>query len=434
MTLNKLIQNRYWIILGILFAFDDIAFFANFGGPYLASPAWIAIIPLIKRLKPIQLPKSTFLKLGFVLLVITCVSLFHYSHISLTGVDQSILLKIIKNLLELLVYLVFVFLGFQLAFKSDGRKSILLIGGALYATSAIGFLLEKYSTYDAFEQLFHATTNVQQRVRGFRFEASSLGSSFLIASALILICLNGRKFLIAFLILVSAPLILVESRGYVLAVTIVIILCTFRLIIFINLRSEQFRSQRSWLEVGALLVMIFGLPLVVQANFWSKYSADVSDTTRSMWAIMIYFVLLHFPFGMGFGNSVVLLPKLISDEIVPYMQRNFVDGNYSEIAAILASKSDSGMYPKTLPGYIILVSGWLGAIVFLFIYIRMVRQCMMISPREGFPIYIGFFLLIAVSCTYFGSSFSWDQAFLFGAVYGLIRNGSSKSREIRNAE
>ena len=433
MTLDRIRRDKYWIFLGILFAFDDIAFLANYGGPYLASPAWIAIIPLLIKIKPIQLSTSTLFKLVFVLFVITCISLFQYSQISVTGVDQSILLKIIKNLLESLVYVVFIFLGFKLALRPDGKDSILLTGGAFYVASLVGFLLEKYSFFFPFEQLFHATTNIQQRVRGFRFEASSLGSSFLIAAALILVCLNGRKFVSAFLILISLPLILVESRGYVLAVIIVIVLAFFRIFAFIILKPKEFRRQRSLIEVGALFVMIFCLPLVVQMNFWNSYSADVSDTTRSMWSIMGLFMLFHFPFGMGFGNSVVLLPKLISDEIVPFMQRNFVDGNYSEIAVMLASKSESGMYPKTLPGYVILISGWFGFVVFLFLYTRAVSQCIAISPREGFPIYVGFFLLIAVSSTYFGSSFSWDQAFLFGAVYGLIKVSSNRLGEIHNA-
>ena len=434
MIIHRLFKNKYWIILGTLFAFDDITFFANYGGPYLASPSWIVIILLLNRFKTMQISRSYAFKISFILLIVTCISLFQYSQISLSEVDQSILLKIIKNIFELMVYLIFVFLGFQVALKPGAREAILSTGVAFYATNVIGFLLEKYFLYFSYESFFHSTSNIQQRARGFRFEASSFGSAFLIASALILISLNGRKFFTFFFVLMFLPLLIVQSRGYVLSVLIVTLIAICRKTINFQNRSTQIGRQQSIFEVGMLLVMIFGLPFIVQVNVWNNFSASVSDTTRSMWSIMVFFVLLNFPLGMGFGNSVVLLPNLISDQIVPYMQKNFINGDYSEIAFILASKSDSGMYPKTLPGYIILVSGWVGAIIYLFLYIRIVKQCKAITPREGFPIYVGFFLLITVSSTYFGSSFSWDQAFLFGAVYGLIKKNESKLKEIQNAK
>lgn len=433
MRLDFLLRNILWILLGLLFAFDDIAFLERIGGPYLASPAWILIIPILIKTRPHLFSADMPIKLILITFVMTVISLYQYSQISLVGLEQSILLKIIKNILEFIVYIVFIFIGFQLAIKLEGKQSILLVGGAFYMANFTGYLLEKFSSSLSFENFFHATTNIQQRARGFRFEASSFGSSFLIATSLIIICLSGRKFFQAVLTLLTLPLLIVESRGYILTLFIVIAVLLSRLLFGLIRKSNKSRIGSSWFEVSTLLVMLFCLPIAVQSNLWRAYSADVSDTTRSMWSLVSLFVLFNFPFGMGFGNSVALLPKLISNEVVPFMQSNFIDGNYSEISNMLASQSDSGMYPKTLPGYIILVSGLFGFTLFLFIFKKIVSHCKTLSSSEGFPIYVGFFLLITVSSTYFGSSFSWDQAFLFGAVYGFIKVATMQ-RDISNAE
>jgi hypothetical protein len=399
--------------LGTLLAFDDVKLLALVGGQYASSPGYFLLIPALAYLFSRNPAKSGYVKrIGLTSIITLALSFYVFLFGPNEAFGQSVISKIFKNYTQVAAFLGFVVLGLKIAKDESCKKITLSIGLGMSLFTIVGIIAD-LSGFDFFDSL-HYATNYQQRLRGFRFEASSLASAVLMCLCFLIIY-SHRKYVSIFALLILLLMInTIPSLGFYFVAIAVTVVFLVRI---------MFRRPGPWFEGMFVLFLYIGLVLVTETRLWSFRDLTISDTTRVFWLLLPLFSMIQFPFGIGFGNHLWVVPELANERVIPWMQQNLSFGNYSEIYGFLNQISDTSLYPKNLPSTAILHLGIFGLVLFLFL-VRLVFRNALFKLSEGnHGFYLSSLIVSFTSVSFFGALNSWDIAILLGILFSIkIRN------------
>ena len=98
------------------------------------------------------------------------------------------------------------------------------------------------------------------------------------------------------------------------------------------------------------------------------------------------------------------------------MTNSLSSGGFNEISALIYGSTDKGFAPKTLPSLLVMYFGVIGVVI-IFFYLRKLSTFAINAFRNGnVGHYISVMCLLITTCSYYGSTFAWDQALLFGFI------------------
>lgn len=405
-----------------LLAFNDIAPLRAIGGGLLASPGWMPLViatVLVFRDAKTPLTK-TILKPLLLLLSLGClVSVATLPFLPEELLGESPATKAIKLLVTMVIWCT-IFLGAGLLMRT---VRLWLLTGLLTAVAimTVSAILGQLGL-SMFEDLgfFHGTQNGQMRLRGTRFEASSLGAGLICCLSALALVLRGRMALVIMAVGFLSIQFLSRSRGT--WVTVVIVLIVIGILYVVGRRVTRNNSWAErvlpWMTVVITLSLSFGLSFLVTSDIWvdlglADGSGMTSETTRSVWAATTAISLLSFPLGMGFAGYLNWLPGVLSQATVQNTS-SFHTAGFSELLAIINSADDALLSPKTLPGLLIVFFGWAGAAAAVALAFLAVRGGLNLSRSGLLAAPAAAFAVLLVSFTFASSVFSWDQALILG--------------------
>jgi hypothetical protein len=405
-----------------LLAFNDIAPLRAIGGGLLASPGWVPLViatALVFNDAKTPLTKTILKSLLLVLSLGCLVSVATLPFLPEQLLGESPTTKAIKLLITMAAWCT-IFLGAGLLLRTVRTW---LLAGLLTAVAimAVSAFLGQLG-FGVFENLgfFHGTQNGQMRLRGTRFEASSLGAGLICSLSAFAMVLRGRRALVMMAAGFLAVQFLSRSRGT--WVTVVLVLVAIGILYVVGKRITRTKSWAArvlpWASVVTTLSLSFGLSFLVTSDMWvdlglADGSGMRSETTRSVWAATTAMSLLNFPLGMGFAGYLNWLPEILS-QATTQNSGSFYTADFSELLAIINSSDDTLLSPKTLPGLLIIFFGWVGAAASVALSFLAVRGGLNLS-RSGFlAAPAAAFAVLLVSFTFASSVFSWDQALILG--------------------
>ncbi|MEJ8278271.1 hypothetical protein [Pseudonocardia spirodelae] len=298
-------------------------------------------------------------------------------------------------------------------------RTLAAVGILAFAILVLGGVLQAYSYVDLQAvSLLHATPDYAQRIRGTRFEPSSLGAGMLVAFGIFALQVRSKSVLMGCVLVVWLAVLVTQSRGTLITmyavstITAAILLC------------KELRMSRAFFRSTAIgativtLVLSFGLAYVVTSPFWAGFSAETSDATRSIWAAVGWKSVLQYPLGQGYVGGFEILPIMLADEIRE-LGSAFRLRDLEESAILASGNNDNALVPKTLPA---ILSTWFGvagvaAVVAMVFSVSRVTANLFTREFRGAALSSIIFLLI--SSSYFTSPFSWEQPLILGALLAL---------------
>lgn len=422
-----------------LFAFDDVAPLKSVGGALLASPSVVPIAAahLIytfgsKGRRGLRGVWGAFALWGYGCIVTAATLTFLPSVL----LGESATEKAIRVAVSIFLYAYILGAGFQLF--QPFRQWILvgcavalaiLLASALLGGFGIGFLDTS--------NVFHSVANVQQRVRGTRLEASSLGAAILVCTAILAMGLSRNQGIAVLAVGSVLAGILVNSRGTVITIAITLVV-----IVLVIISRSAFRRRvrlRLVFSVSALvgvLYLSFGLDQLLTSDLWLTYgsfnshSGSTSEATRSIWANTALQSTLSYPSGTGYVGYLAWMPELLS-HATDNAGKYYSLSSLSEALGLVGATSDDQLVPKTLPAIAAIFLGIPGLLGVIFLYFRTLNASWVgfRSGQIGLP--AAAMILILVSATYFASISSWEHAFGFGALLSFATASRRRTSETR---
>ncbi len=408
------------------FAFDDVAPLRGIGGGLLASPGWLFLAVAVIAVgsdRP-ALGRWPIWASGIVLygLAISLISAMALPD-ALLGV--STVGKLLRLGLTVAIWCAVPLAGYilmQVAPKAvfvgiAAGFSILLLS---LIAAKLGLLVVENSNY------LHSIPNIQQRVRGSRFEPSSLGGGYIVLGTFACIVIRGRLGIAAVVAILVVGQYLTASRGT--AVVIGTVLLASIVALCLN------RSAWSWLRVrstavatavvAVTLALSFGLTAVLQSSIWkavapsvSVGSAGTSDATRALWSSTALRALWENPFGYGFVAYLESVQRLMRDSLDANFQ-SFRQVELTEVFYLINTTSDFALAPKTLPALGAIHLGIVGLVAVGALYVVSLRASIHIAENTYYTASLCTLSVILVSSTFLSSLFLWEQPFILGAIAG----------------
>lgn len=413
------------VIIGVaLFAFDDFSTLRKIGGGFLASPSWVPLLvatAMLFRRTVLGRDRPVLISLGVIWLYGLALTLVTIPFLPSSVHGEGIISKSIRLLLTIAVMLSMVVAGFILTRRL--RKFVLVGAIAALAIMVITGALAHFGV-SAIENwsVLHSSPNFQMRVRGTRFEASSLGGGILIIGALVALLVGHRRGLGILVVCGVLALAVPQSRGTTVVAASVIALSLIWLLI-----GGVIGRTRRWIVaclavIGVIiaLVLSLGIDLILSSQWWtdiglSNSAGSTSDATRAAWSSVSVLTLMDYPFGMGYAAYLSWLPQLLS-ETATQLSRSFPASALLELRTTISATSDNTLSAKTLPAVLITYFGWCGLVATAVLFFAAIRRGIVFGSRGNLAVLPVSITVILVSATYLWSVFSWDQMFLFGAI------------------
>lgn len=405
-----------------LLAFDDIAPLRALGGGLLASPGFVFLLIAIALIHnkggKRHEKRLVMVSLGLLaLVVLTSIVTLPFLPDHLLG--ESTILKAFKITITLTVWCT-IFTG--AGSLVDVLRPWLLAGLLAAIAIMLGSAVIGQIGYSSIEGMgfIHGTRNSQMRLRGTRFEASSLGAGLITCFAAIMMVLRGRKSLMISGVGLLVIQLLTRSRGT--WVTTAIVLGVIAALFLFAQRAQALRDNAQ--RVLSVFVVItvsglsMGLSYLVTSEAWVSLglvdgSGMTSEASRSVWAMTSLISLGNFPIGMGFAGYLTWLPDTLAQGVA-ISSGSFTPADFYEMSAIIRSGDDMLLSPKTLPGILIVFFGWAGALASVGLAYVVARSSLTLSKLGYLAAPAGALALLLVSFTYSSSIFSWEQALVFG--------------------
>jgi hypothetical protein len=407
-----------------LFATDDFSLLRSWGGGLLASPGWIPIllaaVIVLRRAHSVRnrWVLATLAGVWCYGLVLTAVTL---PLVPSELLAQSTLGKAAKLLLTTAVLISMIIAGGLL---TRHLKKWVLIGAVIaFSIMVISGLLSHFGIQFINNwSVIHSTVDTQMRVRGTRYEPSSLGGGILALGCLIAVLLPrpwGSIFLaLTCVISYEVP----ESRGTTVVSVIGFVLSVVWFLIggFAGRMPRLYLNAFAGLVAVAALLSSLGIDFLLGSQLWrdaglANSLGSTSDATRSVWSAASFDTLLQYPFGMGYGAYLSWLPDVVRHAIA-HLSGLFSSSTFRELRSTLSSGNDETLSPKTLPDVAVTYLGWVGLAASAVLYFVSARTSVRLGAKGGLAAFPAVVVVILVSTTYFWSVFSWDQMFFFGAI------------------
>lgn len=404
-----------------LFAVDDVSALRSVGGGLLASPSWIPILLAgwmasrsshFRGIRHRRLLSAIFAYGGTVTL---CTLPFLADEI----LGENPLVKSLKFMVSVGIFLLMLVAGGLLsrivpkAIQVGSLVAIVLMaGGALMYHVGIPVLDQT--------DLLHSYSNFQQRVRSTRFEASSLGSGLLVCTGLLFLFVRRKRAVIGYCIALVGIGMLAESRGTML--TLIVTLLAVPVALW--LQSFGRKAADGALRFSAFsvafiaIILSFRLDYFLKSPIWAAVglrTEGTSDASRSMWADTSLAALVQYPFGMGYAAYLEWLPTLVEQSTSAALDQ-FPIKDLAEMINLSLSASDATLSPKNLVGVAAVHLGVVGVLAVGLLYAAVLRRSVEMIRFGNINRFVVAASMLVLTCSYYSSIFSVDQAFLFGAL------------------
>lgn len=429
----------WWLtVLGCgLFAVDDISVLRSFGGGLLASPSWIPILfaAWLASREGLCLPRRQQRLLLAVFTYGAVITVFSLPFLSDDLLGENPLVKSIKFVVSVGVFLLMLVAGAVLA--KVVPKAIqfgCLVAVILMAGGAILYHLGNFAVDQT--ALLHSYPNFQLRVRSTRFEASSLGSGLLVCLGLFFLFMKKKRAVLGISLGLIAAGLLAESRGTTL--TVIVVLAAVPVGLWLQSIRGQIsdRATRFWtyLVAAISIILSFRLDYFLGSPVWSALglkTEGTSDASRSTWADASLAAIFEYPFGMGYAAYLERLPELVSNSARAAMDR-FPVKDLSEMINLSMAANDATLSPKNLVGVAAVHLGLVGVCAVFLLYSAVLRAAVLSVPNGDYGRFVIAALTIVLTSSYYSSIFSYDQAFLLGALVLVVENRSHKWNNKQN--
>lgn len=402
----------------LLLPFDDLALLGGAGGSVTRSVGWVFFVTAAflfprPQSESVRIVEKWILRLWLYGVLVTAMTLPLLPEVAR---GEPLLFKALK--------VAVMFSCFALSIRAGLRAACwsprCLVIGALCSVAIMTFSamidLSGSQLLDA-NSFIHNTSNYAQRVRGTRFEASSLGAGLLVCLATALLFVKRKRFLLLAAFVFFGVTLLTQSRGTLVVVSLAIISCIVPIFIGKGTVRQKSTSSPLWglAFIALSLVLAFGLGFLVTSSAWEEMSASTSDATRSIWSETAFNSLLAFPFGQGYGGPTYWLGQLFKESL-QNLSSVFPTKALGEAFAVSRSTSDGALSPKTFLAMVAVYFGLPGLILTLIGFWR-VGGASVSRTSLGFPLYIpAAVIFVSVTSSYYSSPFAWEQAVLLGAL------------------
>lgn len=412
----------------LLLPFDDLALLGGAGGSVTRSVGWVFFVaaafmfPRPERASVRSIEKWIS-RLWIYGLFITALTLPLLPEVAR---EESLLFKALKVAVMLSCFALSVRAGVRAACWSPRSLVIGAVGAVMILTASALIDLSGSQLLDA-NSFIHDTPNYAQRIRGTRFEASSLGAGLLICLATGLLFVRRKRFLPLAALAFFGVTLLTQSRGTLVVVSLAVISCIVPFLIHKRAGKQSSTFSTAWgaAFVALSLVLAFGLGFLVTSSAWEDMSASTSDATRSIWSETAFNSMLVFPFGQGYGGPTYWLGQLFNESL-QNLSNTFPIRALGEALSISRSSSDGALSPKTLLAMVAVYFGLPGIIITLIGFWR-IGSASTSKTRLGFPLYIpAAVIFVTVTSSYYSSPFAWEQAVLLGALLASATSNPKK--------
>jgi hypothetical protein len=408
------------LVAAVLLPFDDLGIWPV-GGPLASSPAWLPLSLLAivlgrwrwSRTRAAQ-PRILWILvavLGYGLVL----SLGSLQFLPAQALGEDLIVKGVKVGVTLSLWMMCVLAGW-LAWQYLLPTLRIALVIALTITALSAFLVAVGGPLDT-SQLLHEGVNIQQRVRGARFEASSLGACLLVLSGYLALTLPRSAALASQLVLLPATVLLTASRGSLVAAAL---LAALTCAAWLRKPDDPIRpAAHRAAGVSAVVAGLggtFALGWVVRSEAWLSLGlgGGGSDATRSLWGDVAISTTVEHPLGTGFSGLPWIREALI--ETLRRGSEHFSTPELRELSMLAHATGDQALAPKTLPAIVVMYLGLPGLALLVYALYRLgvATGAALAGGRSGLVIASG--SLIVVSTTYFAGISTWEQATLIGSL------------------
>jgi hypothetical protein len=317
------------------------------------------------------------------------------------------------------------YLGFQVAPRALNKAGLLAVVIMLTASLLVWAGVRFVDT----SSLLHATPNIAQRVRGTRFEASSLGGGALVGLVLCSLRSNRRRVLVLIAVLTGLIIWLTASRGTLVVASGIILVC----LVAVLAPARPLHGAARYSIVGAATVLVtmllsFGLVALLRQPLWADLRAATSDASRSIWALASLSSLVKYPFGQGLAGTLAWTPPLLLDA-AENVRGIFPASDFSEVRALALGRTDQALSPKTIPALAATYFGIPGLLAAASLYYVLGQRLVArLNVPQVRTYAVGAVCFALVSSSYFGGLYSWEQPLLCGALLAAARDAEGGPR------
>jgi len=277
--------------------------------------------------------------------------------------NTNLLVKFFESYISLtLLHFCVYYLTFYFIMKLD----IIIISKIFYMV-VIFLILFAFVEYFKPELTFfiHSDKYFYNRLRLTNSESSHAILNFSIFALLFLSTYFNKKITYLnkfFLVLIFLFIFFnIKSKGGIISLVTAVLL-----LIILN-----FSKVRVMLICSVLLIPIFLIifklilpSIIIDINNFTSFS------TRFTGLMSMFYILLFYPFGTGYGSYIYFYPKVLMktfEKINIFFQKTFsVELNSSEIISIISTGTNIGA-KATIP-QMVMLNGWIGLIFILLVF------------------------------------------------------------------
>lgn len=365
----------------------------GFLGYYLSLIPLVLLIMLrIFNLGNITVSKQLVVAMMY-MIVVSCMMVLTQIHV---GYTSFLLYKIFTNFVTFLLWLI--------AISVTSKKDVLILRKGLI----IAFLINCFSIVisDYFQindgLIIHANDIEYPRLRGFTSESSWFGYTTVLLGGMLSLLLNSRplKFLV---ISTTLCIVLISgSKGTILCVGLVFVIWLYQ-------KLYNKIVKLSFFVIVTFVGAVY-FPLLFDVLFSKDIEIYSSFATRASSIISAFDILLHYPFGTGFGAFIPIYRESLMNcfyflQDVSGLQLNSYEIEYMVMGDIYAK----GATVKSI------IFQWVAffGVPMIFVFYKLIYRSIVITKNIKEFRYLLLFFILA-NLTY--SSFMFESCVFIGLL------------------
>ena len=339
----------------------------------------------------------------FFIIITTFITLVNLPFLPYVAKGEVLWLKALKLEITIGIWPLLIYVSAYLYQKWPRRfmQAIVLLQFLI----VIILIVEKFWNPSIFSQsgFFHLFDNFNMRPRLFTPEASIAGTFFADISLVGLILPMSRRYKMYLFVSLILALVLIESKGTILA--LIISICLAYSLKFLRLKAQNRM---------ALLLVLFVLALLIPSvilQIKSDYENYTSAATRTVFALSSWFAINANPIGQGVSSYLVYQNKWLTQSI-QVVRDIFPEFSFREVLGNIAQEGDYAIFPKDLPSVLIWMSSFVGVIAYLALFKLLLSTGM---RSEFWGTTAAFFILVASFTNSF--LYQYDAALLLSVIF-----------------
>jgi hypothetical protein len=389
----------------ILIPFQDFFTGKTLLGYIGYSPSFIPLILLIiYRCHSILINKN-FIKLFFYIFLLNFIYFFINDELIING--ENVVTKSIKLFTLTIIFIAPIFLINYNKISYIRNFVVIAFFISLFPLCYSYF----YSDMLDLNDIFHATSNGNQRPRGFAVESSLMGVQIVTLGLLVIYYYKNKYFRYIIFLIIILSLTYTDSKGGIACFTLAIIVTFLTFIKFSKIKTILF------------LIILTIISYYIYNFIGEKILFDIenfsSSSTRIILMVSTFLIILFNPFGVGFSGYLNALNSYIPESIslIPFQM------NYDEVMSFINASSGQNISAKTILFNYAIYFGLPFLVLFYRYFKSQIIQLIQHTEKELFCNLI--FIIIAIS-TYVDSINAYNITFTLGIIYSKFNLYKSK--------